>query len=573
MGMRSTAGFLLLLGIAACAWATDGLREAQRDLDRGRYDEAIRTASFLFDSPRETDRREARLIVAEALMALGRYDEVITTLSPLLGDRPPEREDGAWVNLLARALQGQGLLMEAADWWLTYITFGRDERREGERHLNRILEVGLASGELAYLLWKYPTHTMLADAARAYAREEARQGHPQEAYRAWTLADAAVGESTRLPDWIPTPTPGTSGSDYFTVGVLAPLNGPHARYGISLANGADTARRMHNGRARFPLRLEIADTGGTPQGCLDAVRGLYERGVRVFLGEIFSVHTLIAAAYLKDRGALLLSPAATDSAISLLGPGTYFCVVKPEDQLTEMTRYAADSLYVRRLALLWPSSSSGSRWARRFGELARRAGMRILHEESFPPGTMDFVGLLDRTGGVVPDSIDALFCSGEMRELVALLSQIAHDGYLGPFLGTPAMGDPVVRRVVEEFGLRALYPGDTYVAAAPEEGGATFEELYRNLYGEDPDDFAYRGWTGFALLGHAIERGGYCPEALRAIMELDTARSVRSGRGRHIAMPEELGAPAIYYREGSFLKLARRDPPRVSAPDSSAQVN
>ena len=571
--MRLTAGLLVLLCIITSSWADDGLREAERALDRGRYDAAITAAAALFESPRDFERRAARLIAAEALMGLGRYGEVITTLSPLLVDHPPERVDAPWVTLLARALQSQGLLMESADWWLTYVSFGRDERREGERHLSRILEVGLAPGELAYLFWKYPQQALLADAARAYSRAEARQGHPEEAYRAWVLANETRGERTPAPDWLTPPTQRLPGSDYFTVGLLAPINGPHARYGISLANGADAARRMHNARARFPIRLEIADTGGTPQGCLEAVQGLYERGVRVFLGEIFSVHTLVAAAYLKDRGALLFSPAATDSAISLLGPGTYFCVVEPEDQLAEMTRYAGDSLYVRNLALLWPSSPSGAQWARCFGELARGAGMRILHEQSFPPGTMDFVALLERTDGVVPDSIDALFCSGEMRELVALLSQIAHDGYLGPFLGTPAMGDPVVRRVVEEFGLRTLYPGDTYVAAAPDPGSAGFEETYRHLYGEEPDDFAYRGWTGFALAGAAIERGGYCPEALREIMEADAFPSVRAGRGRHIAIPEDLGVPAIYYREGSFLKLARRDPPPIAPPDSTELFN
>jgi ABC-type branched-subunit amino acid transport system substrate-binding protein len=556
------------------ATASRQLDAARRAFEYGRYEEAYAAAQPILESSRSAEGREARLIAAEALIELGRFSEAITVLAPLLGDRPPGPSDAPWVRLLARSLQGQGLLLEAADWWLTFARFGRDAEREGRQNIRRLLRGGLSQAEIAYLFWKYPRHELLCQAAPDYVSGERERGHANEAHRAWLAAQETCDETAGPAPPVPEKTLGAPAglSDFFTIGVLAPLNGLYARYGIALANGADVARRLHNARARYPLRLEIADTRGTPQGCLDAVQRLYGRGIRIFIGEIFSLHTLMTAAYLHDRDAILLSPAATDTSIGQLGPGVYTSVVGSFEQASALVAYAVDSLSVRNAALLWPQHPEGERWARLFGRLLRARGGRVTLDRAYPPGTTDFGDLCEENGGPLPGAIEGIFCPGGMRELVALLSQLAHAGFLGPYIGGPPMGDELVSQVVNEFGLTTLYPGDTYVAMHPGGEAAGFEETYLRLFGMGPDEFAHRGWTAFGLLGAAVEAGGYCCEALEEVLEASAAAARARGEGRKPAVPEAVSASAIYLRWGDQVNLVGRGGPQgeAAASDTTA---
>ncbi len=556
------------------------LRSARRSLDRERFADAYEEAVGLLSSRWSEEAREARLIVAEALIGMGRFSEAIRTLAPLLEGGPPAADDGPWVRLLARGLQGQGLLLEAADWWLTYAAFGRDERAESERNLERLLHGGLTQAELAYLFWKYPGRELLCEAVTSYGAAEYRLGHRREAARAYDLYRERCEDGRRRreerPVWAAARGDEDKAYDFYTVGVLAPVNGRFAQYGIELSNGADVARRLHNGRARFPLRLQIADTGGTPRGCLEAVARLYDAGVRIFVGEIFSLHTLMAASFLREREAVLLSPAATDTTVGLLGAGTYTCSVDAHEQMSAVIDFAADSLWVERIALLWPQTAQGRRWA----ELARRAAVtrriEVAYDRAYPAGTTDFEELPESSAEQVPYAVDAIFCPGTLRELVSLLSQTAHMGFLGPFIGPPEMGDPVVADVVAEFGLTAIYPGGSFVSAPAARGAPRFEDSYRQLFGEEPGEFARRGWIAVEVLGNAIENGGYCPEALKEVLEASAAEALRRGEGRRLAVPREIGSAAVYLRFGDTVRLAGRyteDEDSMAPPDSIATAD
>jgi len=519
-----------VLAVALAAAAGPDLDAARRSLAQQRYAEAHQIAVALVQSQQPAEARAARVIAAEALVGLGQAGAAVELLSPLRTQRPPGPEDSDWVVVLARALLAQGSWVSAADWWLTYAGLGSEERDESERYLVPLFEGRLAQAEIAYLLWKYPHQDVISP----------------------TLAARA-------------------GDDFFTVGVLAPLNGRFAEFGLALANGVDAAGRLHNARARFPLRLEIADTGGTPQGCLDALARLHARGVRVFLGEVFSLHTLMAAAFLRDRGAVLLSPTATDSTVGLLGPGIYTCRVDAYEQLAALAVYAADSLGVRGVAVYRPETARGRRWGQLFLRTAAEQGLPVVGEHVYPPWPDNFD---DASGAArvafslsssrMPAAGEAVFCPGTLRELAALLRQFAEAGFRGPFLGAPDLGDPVLCPLAAELGLTLVYPGDSFVSADGRDGEPSFEEEFRELFGSEPDIFARRGWIGFTVVAAAIEAGGYCPEALESLLEASAAPALARGEERRLTVPPTIARAAVFLRTGTHLREAGRPTARAN---------
>lgn len=562
MRLLICATLICLAVFTQSAAARNEIRDARRALERDRFDQALLLVTPLLHHGDLSRQRDARLIAAGAWIGKHDYSAAIASLAPLIGDTPPTVTDAPWVSLLARALQGQGLLMEAADWWLTYADFGDQEATIAGENLTQLNRAGLGAADIAYLTWKYPNHPQLCPSLDRYFEEELRRGHDREALRIWRDRDQLCYRDQSTPDrnaGMPSALVQTQvmmeneieADDFFTIGVLAPLNGPYARFGIALANGVDVARRIYNSDARRPLKLAIADTGGNTSGCLDALAGLYRQGVRVYIGEIFSLQTLMSSAYLRQRSAILLSPTATDSLVAHQGAGTYICSVGATEQLEIMADYLADSLAVERLALFWPNTGDGRRLAGQFADLASRRGIAIAKDEFYRPGTTDFDRLLGRREGGILGEMDAVFCPGDMRELVAMISLLAQQGFLGPFLGMQPLGDPVVSSVVEEFGLQVIYPGDAYVAPADTTAAFDFTATYLRIFGENPDEFAHRGWIAFGVLSRAMEQGGYNPEALYQVLENSAASAHDQGEGRRLAVPPAVGQPAVYLQEGN----------------------
>ncbi|MBD3235115.1 MAG: ABC transporter substrate-binding protein [Candidatus Eisenbacteria bacterium] len=551
---------LVVLSASPSMAVPNDLEDARSALQQGRHASAMARARPWLQRE-DASGREARLITAEAQVELGQFAAALRTLGPLMARGGRGAQDAGWMWIVARAFQGQGLFLEAADWWLTLEREAPPRlARPARAALASLLEQRLGQAEIAYLLWKYPRHAQLCEAAQAYAREERRRGHLREARRADAAVPRHCGGGADAP-----PATATA-HDFFTVGVLAPLNGAYARYGISLTHGIDIARRLKNARARFPLGIEIADTQGDPRQALEAVARLHDAGVRIFVGEIFSLNTLMIASYLHDRNAVLISPAATDSTISHLGAGVYDCLPGAQEQLRALVTCAAESLGVRRVALLWPEEPQGRRWRNDFRRAAQARGLAVVLDRAYRPGRTDFTDLIGELGGQLHERFDALCCPGDMRELVGLLSQCAQSGFLGPYLGAAGMEGDLLTRIAAEFSLTTLHPTDAYRAAPDADPQVDFATRYQELYGEPADAFAHRGWVALSCIARAVEAGGYCAEALRERLEDASARSLREGGGRRIEPPPTIAAPALLLRDGARERILLPLPPPPPLP-------
>ena len=560
-----TLVLLLLLGAPAQA----SLPEARAALERGDFRAAIAAARPLLAHGPEAER-EARMILTEALVEMGSFPEALEILGPLAADVRVTPDDAGWIILLARALEGRGLVLDALDWWLTLAALPTPAARRAHAAIPRLLAHPLSQAERAYLLWKYPHRPELCPLLGDYADAARQAGYLQAA--AWAAARRArcapAGDSAGA---IQASDPSrVVAADFFTIGVLTPLNGRYARYGVAFTNGIDAARRAHNRQARFPLRLEIADTGGDPLACLQAVRRLHEAGVRVFVGELFSLNTLMAAAYLTDRDAVLVSPAATDTTLRHIGAGTYVNQPGFIERAEALAAHAADSLAIGRIMLLWPETPAGRRRAATMRAACERRGVRVTLERSYPPGTSDFAPWLPSTLAQGSGFYEALFCDGEPRELAAILTEGAHQGFSGPYLGPPAFGEDVVAQVAAEYHLRLLYPGEAYAPVAAD-SAADFRTTYARLYGQAPDAFAARGWVAFEILARAIETGAYCAEALRAHMEALSAAAQERGAGRRLSVAPAVARPALMRFDGERpVEVLPRPSPSHAAQETAA---
>jgi ABC-type branched-subunit amino acid transport system substrate-binding protein len=323
-----------------------------------------------------------------------------------------------------------------------------------------------------------------------------------------------------------------------TVGVLAPLNGPDAPYGVGLTNGVDLALALHERSGLYPIGVKVEDTSGGEDKVIRKSLDLLDRsGAEVLLGEIWSVRTFAVAGIVLARGMTLISPVAPHPDIGRLGEGVYSLAGPRRRQLDRLLLFARDSLGVRTPAVLYPETEEGSALQSTASSLWNSLGMSLSQSVPYRPGQHDFVAELDRC---LERGADAILTLGTSREVLSLVSHGSQSGFLGPYLGLENLGTEENLHLFNERLCMGAFADDSYSVALSEEGGPDlFDQIYRQKYGTSADTFARHGFLAFRLIGLIVESSHGNPSALREGFEA-LRDPLLPPRDRFLRPPEDL---------------------------------
>ena len=299
------------------------------------------------------------------------------------------------------------------------------------------------------------------------------------------------------------------------VGVVASRSGAAASYGERVVKGIDLAleglSRSGGPGARF--RLVYRDDATNPDVGEQVARELIDRdGVRLIVGAVSSPVTLRIAPVAEASRVLLLSPTASDPAITRAGDWVFRNY--PSDVLegASMADFARDA-GLDRVAVIAVDHEFGAGLASVFAERFERDGRHVVRSLRFREGDQPaFSGLASELATLRLDGIYLVAYGGDVS---AMLRALRAAGIAAPVLATSSVTDDTIRgsgRAAE----RLVFPRPAFDPASDEKATRAFVEAYRRKYHEEPDSFAAHGYDALRLLAAAIERGGSAdPEDVR----------------------------------------------------------
>ena len=115
-----------------------------------------------------------------------------------------------------------------------------------------------------------------------------------------------------------------------------------------------------------------------------------EGEVVAIIGPVRSETTVGAAAVANCEEVVLITPTATETGLTDIGPYVFQLNVTPQTQGAAIAEYAIDQLGLRRFAVLAVSDSYGKDLANAFTSEAERLGGTILSQEWYYEGATDF---------------------------------------------------------------------------------------------------------------------------------------------------------------------------------------
>ncbi|MBI3039853.1 ABC transporter substrate-binding protein [bacterium] len=300
------------------------------------------------------------------------------------------------------------------------------------------------------------------------------------------------------------------------IGVIGPLTGQAAPYGVSHKNGIKLAldHFIHSGGIKNKkVEVRFFDDGNNKiraaAGCRDLI---YNDGALAIIGAISSDNTMNLQRICEKARVPLITAVSTNPFITRVNFRYSFrCLSDDDVQARALLQHTSKSLNLRRIAIIHDSNKYGSQGARTYESLSSQEGQLIVAKEEYEGGDTNFSAQLQRIRGSNPDGI---LVWGLFKESALIVRQIREMGIAVPIFGGDGMA-------VKDFLFLAGPSGDGVVLTfpfIPSNGGEKardFVTKYKRAFGTEPDSFAAHAYDAFMILSHALVNSEGSPPSVR----------------------------------------------------------
>jgi len=293
------------------------------------------------------------------------------------------------------------------------------------------------------------------------------------------------------------------------LGVAGVHSGELASYGISGLRGVELALRHINAKGGIlgrPLETIVEDDLCKPKEAVIVASKLVVKGVHAVIGHICSGATGAALEIYKDARIIVISPSATNPALTRMGRyPNFFRTIAPDDrQARAQVDFTLKVLKLRNLAVLHDKGVYGKGLAEYVRIYLDKAGQNtMVLFEGIPPTTVDYSLLVQKVrrsqadviifGGYHPAAIKVL---REMYKKKLRIAFVAGDGLKDDtFVATAG-------HLAE--GVYATAPTDT--SRLPMAADAA--QVHQRTYGERPGAFFFTAYAATLALANAIDKAG-----------------------------------------------------------------
>jgi len=305
------------------------------------------------------------------------------------------------------------------------------------------------------------------------------------------------------------------------IGMVAPLTGVLSAIGSGHRAGAEAAIRELNRQGgirgrRVILRLFDDASNPTP-GVIRMQELASDTKVVAVIGSGSGSTGLASAPVATRAGVPYISMAPLHSLVYPPRPYVYTTA-----HTTRVVAYKVAAHLratgIRRIALLYANTSVALEGASVVRELARRYGLEIVVERSWPATSRTFVAELvgvkssDAQALWLWDAVNAVTITRELRQLELPQRLVLTHGAATPLYLGPACPD--------SNGATLPTPWSLVPRRLPDSNPSKRVALrVDRLVGKDASPFAHNGYTGVMMVAQAIRSGALGREAINAALE------------------------------------------------------
>jgi branched-chain amino acid transport system substrate-binding protein len=196
------------------------------------------------------------------------------------------------------------------------------------------------------------------------------------------------------------------------IGHVAPVSGAQAHYGRDNENGVRmaieelNAQNISIGGKRVRFEIQAEDDAADPKQGTAAAQKLCDAKVAGVVGHLNSGTTIPASKVYNDCGIPHVTGAATNPNLTKPGYKTTYRIIANDNALgAGLGLYAADTLKLKRIAIIDDRTAYGQGVAEVFKRTAQSKGIQIVDEQFTTDKATDFMAILTAIKSKNPDGV------------------------------------------------------------------------------------------------------------------------------------------------------------------------
>jgi len=304
--------------------------------------------------------------------------------------------------------------------------------------------------------------------------------------------------------------PGNSpAADTIKLGVAGPHSGDLASYGIPTVRAAELVVKDINAKGGVlgkKVELLVEDDVCKPEVATNTATKLLSEKVDVVLGHICSGATKAALGIYKDAKIIVMSPSATNPALTQSGdyPNFFRTIASDDAQAKLEVDFALNKLKLKKIAVLHDKGDYGkglAEYAKKFIEQDKRA--KVVLFEGITPGAVDYSAIVQK---IKRSGAQAVIFGGYHPEASKIVTQMRKKKMKTIFISDDGVKDDTFIKVAKKYAEGVYATGPKDVSSNPMAIAAN--EAYKKAYGEDPGAFFLNGYSAALALLNAIQKAG-----------------------------------------------------------------
>jgi len=247
------------------------------------------------------------------------------------------------------------------------------------------------------------------------------------------------------------------------IAVAGPITGPVAQYGDMQMSGAQMAVAQINAKGGVngkKLEAVLIDDVCEPKQAVAVANQIVNQKIKYVVGHLCSGSTQPASKLYEEEGILMITPAATNPAITQQKYKMVFRTIGTDDQQGPTAgEYIAQTIKPKKLAILHDKQQYGEGIAKEVDKTVKAAGIKPVLFEGINKGQTDFSALITK---MKKEGVDFVYYGGYHPELGLLLRQSKEQGFDATYMGPEGVGNKDISAIAgpASEGLLVTLPAD-----------------------------------------------------------------------------------------------------------------
>ena len=277
------------------------------------------------------------------------------------------------------------------------------------------------------------------------------------------------------------------------IGVIGPMTGAAAVYGLAVARGAEIAVEEINAAGKVNIVLDVQDDENDAEKSINAYNATLDKGTQVILGCVTTTPCIAVSAQAYDERVFMLTPSASSLEVIANKDNAYQVCFTDPAQGSASAEYIFNKKVGEKVAIIYNNADTYSTGIyQTFESKAAELGLNIVSVTTFTndPGA------------------DVVFLPIYYTPASQILNAANTMGYKPVFFGVDGMDGILTMPGFDVSLAEDVMLLTPFSADAPDELTKSFVGKYQEKYGEVPNQFAADAYDGIYALAAAAEKAG-----------------------------------------------------------------